>query len=103
MATIFLNLHTSNVNILFSYTAAHVYMHVQHFLNTLTSNYRFSAKFKWVCLSLSWTDSDRTSKALGNATHQRRLENQSQNKYHPQEYYGLEEFHKLESLMFAQW
>lgn len=31
MATIFLNLDTGNVNILFSSTAAHVHVHVQHF------------------------------------------------------------------------
>lgn len=32
MATIFLNLDTGSVNILFSYTAAHAFMHVQRFL-----------------------------------------------------------------------
>lgn len=31
MATIFLNLDIGNVNILFSFTAAHVNVHVQHF------------------------------------------------------------------------
>lgn len=70
--------------------------------NTLAFNYRFSANFKWVCLSLSCTDSDRTLNTLENATCQRRVENQSENKYHPQEYYGLEEFQELKSLMFAK-